>query len=361
MHVRSAAIAPPTSSSPRDSEPAARPRTLAAAALAVQRTAGNRAAVQFVARFKKGLTQTTIEQVRGLSIKKQVDFLIAVSKGEQVAEAEEEVRDLHRALVLVGLGRAGNRVKPYAPDSAFARDVKVLEDLGDKLLAATLDQADVTALIRALRTVEKEPATAPAAEAAPDLGATASPLSPVITAVPAAAAPPPKKEPEKPKGPPALSPSMGPSNVEDTIKRYSDGGTDEAGAPVVRAWDTWTMYVSSWDKPSSVQGGKSDAWGFSTSHVLAGLAPQKANLMGSAPAEAGKQKWIIHVHRTEAGAIKAATVQWADLEGAGGEKSTLTAKQLTRIGVPKTVDWKAKTASGENKVPGVYKYQRSSK
>jgi hypothetical protein len=358
--VRSVANAPPTSSSPRVPERSARSPSLAPATLAVQRAAGNRAAVQFVARFKKGLTQTTIEQVRGLSIKKQVDFLIAVSKGEQVAEAEEEVRDLHRALVLNGLGRAGNRVKPYAPDSAFARDVKVLEDLGDKLLAATLDQADVTALIRALRTVEKEPETAPAAEAAPDLGPMASPLSPAITAAPVAA-PQPKKEPEKPKGPPALNPSMGPANVEEAIKRYSEGGTDDAGAPVVRAWDTWTMYVSSWDKPSSVPGGKSDAWGFSTSHVLAGLVPQKANLKGSTPAEAGKQKWIIHVHRTEAGAIKAATVQWADLEGAGGEKSTLTAKQLTRIGVPATVDWRAKTASGENKVPGVYKYQRFSK
>jgi hypothetical protein len=29
--------------------------------------------------------------------------------------------------------------------------------------------------------------------------------------------------------------------------------------------------------------------------------------------------------------------------------------------VPAMVDWKAKTASGENKVPGVFKYQRPSK
>ena len=88
------------------------------------------------------------------------------------------------------------------------------------------------------------------------------------------------------------------------------------------------------------------------------LAPQKTNLKGAAPAEAGKQEWIIHVHRTEAGAIKAATVQWADLKVPGAKKSTLTAKQLTRIGVPAMVNWKAKTASGENKVPGVYKHQR---
>lgn len=353
MHVRSSVIAPPTSSSSGDPEREARPRSLAAATLAVQRTAGNRAAVQWVARFKKGLAQTTIEQVRMTSLKKQVDFLIAVSKGEQVPEAPEEVRDLHRALVLNALDRAANRVKPYAEDSAFARDIKVLGELGDKLLTTTLEQVDVTALIRALRTVEKEPATAPAEAAS----VVHSPLAPATTMAPVAT-PAPKKEPEKPKGPAALSPDMGPSSVEEAIKHYSDGGTDANGAPILRAWHTWTMYVSSWDKPSSVQGGKSDAWGFSTSHVLAGLAPQKINLKGSAPAEAGKQKWIIHVHRTEAGAIKAATVQWADLEGAGGEKGTLTAKQLARIGVPATVDWAAKTASGENKVPGVYKYQR---
>src|SRR4051812_22880012 len=102
-------------------------------------------------------------------------------------------------------------VKPYAADSAFARDLKVMEDLGDKLLTTTLDQADVTALIRALRTVDKEPETAPAEAAPAVLPAAAAPV----------AAPPPKKEPEKPKGPPALSPSMGPSNVEDVIGRYS--------------------------------------------------------------------------------------------------------------------------------------------
>jgi hypothetical protein len=354
--VRSSVIAPPTPALPGGPERAARPRSLAAATLAVQRTAGNRAAVQWVARFKKGLVQTTIDQVRGSSVKKQVDFLIAVSKGEQVPDAPEEVRDLHRAVVLNGLERAANRVKPYAEDSAFARDTKVLEDLGDKLLTAALDHADVTALIRALRTVEREPETAPAVAASTVLPN----LSPATAMAPVATLPP-KKEPEKPTGPPGLSPDMGPSNVEDAIKHYSEGGTDAAGAPVLRAWETWTMYVSSWDKPSSVPGGKSDAWGFSTSHVLAGLAPQKTNLKGSAPAEAGRQKWIVHVHRTEAGAIKAATVQWADLEGAGGEKSTLTAKQLTRIGVPAMVDWKAKTASGENKVPGVFKYQRPSK
>ena len=69
--------------------------------------------------------------------------------GEQAPDAPEEVRDLHRAIVLNGQEHAANRVKPYAADSAFARDVKVLEDLGDKLLTATLDHADVTALIRA--------------------------------------------------------------------------------------------------------------------------------------------------------------------------------------------------------------------
>jgi hypothetical protein len=90
--------------------------------------------------------------------------------------------------------------------------------------------------------------------------------------------------------------------------------------------------------------------------VLAGLAPQKTNLKGSAPAEAGKQKWIVHVHRTAEGAIKAATVQWADLEGAGGEKGNLTPKQLARIGVPAVVDPYGHTASGENKVPGVWKH-----
>jgi len=149
---------------------------------------------------------------------------------------------------------------------------------------------------------------------------------------------------------------MSPGNVEDAIRHYTDVGTDDTGASPKRVWDTWGKYVSSWDKPKSVQGGKSNTWGFSSSHVLKGLAPQKTNLKGSAPAEAGKQKWILHVHRTAAGAFKAATVQWADSEGAGGEKSELTAKQLARIGLPDTVDPYANTASGENKVPGVWKH-----
>ena len=41
-----------------------------------------------LARFQKGMTKTTVAEVRVLPFKQQIEFLIAVSKREQVPETE---------------------------------------------------------------------------------------------------------------------------------------------------------------------------------------------------------------------------------------------------------------------------------
>jgi len=110
--------------------PAESPRTLPATALALQRAAGNRATQRVLARFLKGATKTTVKQVSALPLAQQIDFLIAVGKSQMPdPEVDNEVRDLHRGLVLDGLDRAGNRVKSYKKDTAFAGAVAVLEAL----------------------------------------------------------------------------------------------------------------------------------------------------------------------------------------------------------------------------------------
>src|SRR3954449_6450990 len=78
--------------------PSGRRRDLPSTALALQRSAGNRATRLMLARFQKGLTKTTVAEVRALPFKQQIEFLVAASKREQVPESEGEVRELHRGL-----------------------------------------------------------------------------------------------------------------------------------------------------------------------------------------------------------------------------------------------------------------------
>jgi hypothetical protein len=84
--------------------------------------------------------------------------------------------------------------------------------------------------------------------------------------------------------------------------------------------DGWDKFVSSWDRPVTTQGGKGNAWGFSTSYTIDPGA-----------------LWVVHVHRSRDGKIGAGNVQDADLEGTlGVSKESLGRAQLLRIGIPET-------------------------
>lgn len=115
-----------------------------------------------------------------------------------------------------------------------------------------------------------------------------------------------------------LTGDMSPSGVDSAIRNTANRQEDAVGK---HAWIRKDAYVSNWDHPAKPKG-MASTWGFSTAHWLSDAA-----------------KWVVHVHRNAGGSIAskgAANVQAADMEGKGGTKDSLTAKQIERIGIPAT-------------------------
>jgi hypothetical protein len=313
-------------------------------ALALQRTAGNRATGALLARASiqrlrntKTGAQTRPGELAGKSLEELLALFEQAQAGELVDEAKEdeaaELPQLTMKLVLKGLERAATYSKTFNPDNRFGKAVKSLEELSEKLGKGpglrTLDAPEATQLAKDARVViedtqVKAPKPAPPAAAGSILDILGGGVAP------AAPRPIMKEEPKRGR---RLEPRMSPESVESAIRGYSDGMLDQEGASIVRVWlpheaaasgrkakknmPALHHYVSSWDRPAS-SGGKGKRWGFSSAHILNKTAT-----------------WVIHVHRDEKGNAIVGNVQLTTFEGAlGAPKEALTPKQLGRIGVP---------------------------